>query len=146
VTRPADRRHDRAPDVALPDAPLYRSGQAEAQLLVTGLDGLQPVWRDEHWRVWSVVGAAGIVDSARAEVVAIGSDSVTLDVHRRGDVLVRVHASTFWTTDPLRCVEPADGDWIVVRDAPVGRLVLSLDETELVTLDDACDRDSLRGG
>lgn len=125
--------------VALPDAPLDASGQAEAQLLAAGVDGLRPAWRDEHWRVWEVVGAEGSVASASADVVDVSSDTVTLDVHRRGDVLVRLHASAYWSTDPLRCIEPTADDWIIVRDAPVGRLVLSLDETAFVTLDDPCD-------
>ncbi len=126
--------------VALPDAPLDSSGRAEARLLTDGIDGLRPAWRDEHWRVWEVVGADGLVDAAQADVVDVSSDSITLDVRRRGDLLVRLHASAFWTAEPLRCVAPTADEWIVVRDAQVGRLVLTLDATDLVTLDDPCDQ------
>ena len=38
--------------------------------------------------------------------------------------------SPFWVTEPALCVEPTDDGWIVVRDAPVGRLVVRLDEAE----------------
>ena len=38
---------------------------------------------------------------------------------------------------PPLCVEPTDDGWIVVRDAPVGRLVVRLDEAEPLA-EDAC--------
>jgi len=124
--------------VALSDAPLDVGGLEEAALLEEGLPYLRPVWRDEHWRVWEVVGSYGLVDGP-ADVVEVTSDSVLLDVRRRGDVVVRVRASAFWVAEPAACIEPTDDGWIVVRSAEPGPLRIFIDEGDLVTIDDPCE-------
>lgn len=123
--------------VALPDAPLDAGGVAEAAMIEQGLPYLRPVWRDEHWRVWEVIGSYGLVDGP-ADVVEVDSDSVLLHVRVEGDVVIRVRASAFWTADPPACVEPTEDGWIVVRSADPGPLRVSIDETDLVTVDDPC--------
>ena len=107
--------------VALPDAPLDDSAVEEAALIAKGLPFLRPAWSNRDWQVWEVVDSPGLVDGP-AQVVAVDIDSVTLDVTAPGDVMVRVRGSAFWTTDPAVCVEPTEDGWIVLRDAPVGRL------------------------
>ena len=61
------------------------------------------------------------------------TDSITLDVTAPGDVVVRVRESPFWVTDPPVCVEPDEDGWIVLRDVPVGRIVVELDESGPLT-------------
>jgi hypothetical protein len=118
--------------VALADAPLDRAGEAEAALITAGLPYLRLAWSDQHWRVWEVVDATGVVDGA-ATVVDITADSVMLDVQAPGDVTLRVRSSAFWQTDPAVCVEPTEDGWLVLRDVPVGRLEVFLAESDLLT-------------
>ena len=114
--------------VALADAPVDSSGEQEAALLAGGLSYLRPVYTDAHWKVWEVVDGTGLVDGP-ADVVGLGIDTVTLRVESPGDVLVRVHGSTFWNADPVTCIETTSDGWILVRDAQPGTLQLFLDET-----------------
>jgi hypothetical protein len=115
--------------VAVPDALLDDSGVEEAALIAAGLPYLREAWANGHWHVYEVIDATGLVDGP-ADVVSVDIDSVTLDVHEPGDVVVRVRESPFWVTEPVLCVEPTDDGWIVIRGAPVGRLVVRLDEAE----------------
>jgi hypothetical protein len=125
--------------VALADAPLDDAGKREAELIESGLPYLRPVWSDRHWRVWEVVGATGLVDGP-AEVVEMDAGTVVLDVRVRGDVTLRVRESAFWRSDPPVCIEPTEDGWVVLRDAPVGRIEVVLDGGELLPSgeDDPC--------
>src|SRR4029077_8636407 len=114
--------------VALSDGPLDSSSEQEAALLTGGLSFLRQVYTDAHWKVWEGIGATGLVDGP-AQVVGLGIDTVTLQVQARGDVLVRVHGSTFWNAEPTTCMETTADGWILLRDARPGRLQLFLDET-----------------
>ena len=70
--------------VALADAPIDYSAAAEAKRIRNGdVPGLREVLRDAHWRVFAVQrpDAAG---HRRARAVALGPDSVDLDVPRAG--------------------------------------------------------------
>ena len=89
---------------------------------------LRPVYTDAHWKVWEVIDATGLVDGP-ARVVGIGVDTVTLQVESRGDVVVRIHASTFWNADPVTCIDTTADGWILLRGARPGPLQLFLDET-----------------
>lgn len=122
--------------VALADAPLDDAGRREAELIEQGLAFLRPVWTDRHWRVWEVVDATGVVDGP-AEVVEVSADTITLDVARPGDITLRVRDSAFWRTEPEVCVESTDDGWVVLRDAPRGRLEMFLEESDLLTDGDA---------
>jgi hypothetical protein len=117
--------------VALSDAPLDSSGEQEAALLAEGRSFLRPVYTDEHWKVWEVIDSSGLVDGP-AQVVGLGVDTVTLQVQSRGDVLVRIHGSTFWNADPVTCIETTPDGWILLRSARPGPLQLFLDETAFV--------------
>jgi len=124
--------------VALADADLDDSGVDEAELIERGLSYLRPVWRNHHWRVWEVVDSPGVIDGP-ADLVAVDTDELTLRVNAPGDVVVRVRSSAFWTSDPPVCIEPTSDGWIVLRDVQPGRVVVTLDEGDLVTTDDPCE-------
>lgn len=126
--------------VALADAPLDPGGEAEAQLLERGISGLEPVWAADGWRVWQVLGEPDLVDGSAA-VIDVGADRLELWVMEPGDLLVRVRASAYWTSEPARCVETTDDGWVRVRDAEVGFLVLQVDGTQLIDLANPCDRE-----
>jgi hypothetical protein len=124
--------------VALPDARLDPSGRNEAALLESGLPYLEEVWSGDDWRVWSVVGATGMVDGP-AQLVELTADRLVLDVQGAGDVVVRVRSSAFWASQPRVCIEPTDDGWIVLRDLWPGRIEVYLDEAVVVELDDPCE-------
>ncbi len=102
--------------VALPDVPLDRSSEAEAAIIETNPSYLQPVWHDAHWRVWRVVGSAGLT-SAGARLVARSGDEMTFEATSPGPVLVRVRWTRFWSLDGAGCVEEGPDGWtrVVVR-------------------------------
>lgn len=127
--------------VALADAPLDPGGEAEARLLERGIQGLELVWADAGWRVWEVLGEPDLVDGT-ATVLAVDADRLELWVTRPSDVLVRVRASAYWAAEPARCIETGDDGWILVRDAEIGFLALSVDGTQLVDADNPCDQGS----
>jgi hypothetical protein len=109
--------------VALPDARLDDSGVEEAALAETGLAYLRLVWTNEHWQLWEVVDATGLVEGPAA-VVSFESDRVVLDVRERGDVVIRLHASALWAAEPPACIEPTPDGWFVLRDVAPGRIVV----------------------
>ena len=123
--------------VALGNTTLDDSAVEEAALLEAGPSYLRHVWGNDDWRVWQVVDSPGLVDGP-ARLAELGTDTITLQVLAPGDVLVRVHASAFWTSDPPVCIEPTADDWIVLRDVRPGSVEISLDEGELVDADDPC--------
>ncbi len=124
--------------VALADTTLDDSGVEEAALIEANPPYLRLVWQNEHWRVWRVIDATGLIDGP-AKLNEVGVDTVSLEVLAPGDVLVRVRASAFWSSDPPVCIEPTDDGWIVLRDVRPGPLELKLDETALVDGDDPCE-------
>ena len=110
--------------VALADAPLDASAEAEAALLRTEPAFLEPVWQGAHWRLWRVVGSEGLVDGPAA-LVTQTAETVVLDARSAGPVVVRVHASALWSVDGPACIEPATTDgWVHLRASGPGRLVL----------------------
>jgi hypothetical protein len=109
--------------VALADAPLDPTAQAEAELVVAGVVYLEPVWSDEHWRLWRVVDAVPLVEGA-GRIVAVTSSSVVLDVDAAGPLLVRVRWSTHWSLDGPGCVRASPDGWTVVEAVEPGRTTL----------------------
>jgi len=108
-------RADAIEYVALPDAPLDQSALAEAHIIARRPRYLVPVWRNEHWRVWRVIGARPMVSGGH--LVSTRPDSLTVDVARPGTVLVRVHYTSHWTLDGAGCVLPGPHGWTVLRVA-----------------------------
>jgi hypothetical protein len=110
--------------VAVADAkPDYLSNDEEA-LIGRGLPYLRAVWSDQHWRLYRVEGADGLVSRAgglprRAapgdRLSALGPASFTLSARDAGAFLVRVRYTRYWTvTSGEACVE-RHGDWTEVE-------------------------------
>ena len=89
--------------VALADVPIDPSGRQEADLVRRGLPFLEPVWHDDHWRLWRVVDAEPLVDGP-ARLVRLDPAAVVLDVSAAEPVLVRVRFSSHWSLDQPGCV------------------------------------------
>jgi hypothetical protein len=108
--------------VALPDAPLDPSARAEARIITHRPRYLEPVWRNDHWQVWRVLGTRPMVGGGH--LVSSRPDSLTVDVARPGPVLVRVHYTSHWTLDGAGCVLPGPHGWTVLRVARAGPVQL----------------------
>jgi hypothetical protein len=110
--------------VAVADAKLDYLSTDEVALIRDGPPYLRAVWSDEHWRLYRVEGATGLVSHAspRAHLSALGPASFTLSARDSGAFLVRVRYSRYWTvTSGEACVE-RHGDWTeveVLRPGPV---------------------------
>jgi len=114
--------------VAVADAPLDRSAQAEAALIRTGLPYLQLAWHDPHWSLWRVTGATGLLSGA-ARLVSMGPDRVHLNVSEAGPITLRVRYTARWAVKHGNaCVGPTPDGWtrLVVRAPGVVDLGLSL--------------------
>lgn len=110
--------------VALPDARLDYSAQAEARLVAGGLPYLRLAWRGAHWRVYEVRDATPLADPP-ARVTRIGPDSVSLTVARPASVRVRVRWTPYWAVVAGdACVAP-DGDWTRLRVRRAGEVRLA---------------------
>jgi hypothetical protein len=107
--------------VALSDAEPDYLGEDEAALIRTGLPYLREVWSNEHWRLYAVRGSPGLV-AGPATLSGLDPNSFSLNARRPGDVLVRVHFTSYWTvTAGEACVQP-DGDWTRVEVARAGEV------------------------
>jgi hypothetical protein len=114
--------------VALPDAPLDPSAEAEAGLLQTGLPYLEEVWRSPDWRVWEVRDGTGLATTG-ARVTEIDGDRVAVAVDRPGRHLVRLRQP-----ERLQVVEPDDGS-VTIDENAAGWLVLRADRSGPVELE-----------
>jgi hypothetical protein len=105
--------------VALPDVSFDYLAEDEAALIKGGLSYLQPVWADDDWSLFSVRDATAMVSPAGARLTRVGPADFTLNASRRGDYLVRIHYTPYWSVrSGAACVE-RDGDWTSVKaDAP----------------------------
>jgi len=110
--------------VALPDARLDESSQAERALLLHGVPYLQPVWHNAHWRVWRVVGFNGLVDGG-ASVRQMEPDRVTLDVRTPGDLTLRVRSTSHWSVSGGGCATSTDDGWTELRNLPAGTVTIT---------------------
>jgi hypothetical protein len=123
--------------VALADAPIDYSAAAEAKRVRDGdVPGLREVFRDAHWRVFAVSDPAPLATGAH--VVALGPDSVDLDVPRAGRVALKVRFTPYWRiAQGAGCVMPdrpagsddgpADDLWTAVEVRRPGRVRLVAD-------------------
>jgi hypothetical protein len=95
--------------VAVSDAPLDVSAQAEMAVISHRPSYLRLVMRSAHWRVYAVTPATPIVQGA-ATLDAMGPDSFTLHADRPGKVLVHVRFTPYWAlVRGSGCVAPAGG-------------------------------------
>jgi len=112
--------------VALGNAPLDYVAGPEARLVRGGMRGLKLVWRNADWRVYKVLGAAGIVSGAGTIVSEHGS-TVALNANRRGNLLVRIHYSPNWgVRSGHAALREGPGGWMTVSARRAGRIVLAI--------------------
>jgi hypothetical protein len=97
--------------VALPDAPLDFSAEREKELLLAGQPYLEERHKSGEWTIWEVRDPEPPVSGA-ARLTAAGADGFDLEASRPGPVLVRQHATPYWTV--------ADGDGCVSEDDASG--------------------------
>lgn len=116
--------------VALPDAPLDYSSEAERRLILSHPSYLAPRWRSAHWRIYAVRSPEPLVDplgAAAARTLWIGRQGFGLDVTRPGDILVRVNFTPYWAIARGSACLVRRGDWTLVRTARTGVLRISAD-------------------
>ncbi len=93
--------------VAVADAPLDYSAQAEVALIDRRPAYLQLVARPRHWRIYAVRAATPIVTGA-ATLTSLGPNSLTFAVKQAGTAFVHVHFTPYWTLGTGQgCVQPA---------------------------------------
>jgi hypothetical protein len=99
--------------VALPDAPLDPSAQAEARLIRGGLPYLRETWHGEHWRLFAVRDAR-----------SLGADELGHDWFTTRGGVVRVRWTPYWAVVEGRgCVREAAGGWTAVTPQTAGENV-----------------------
>ena len=116
--------------VALPDAPLDYSSQAERRLILRDPPYLTLRWRSPDWRVYSVAGPRPLVQplgSASGRIRRIGHEGFALDVARPGDFLVRVNFTPYWSVSHGEGCLLRRGDWTLVRAGRPGRFRVTAD-------------------
>ncbi|MEI4273630.1 hypothetical protein TEK04_18060 [Klenkia sp. LSe6-5] len=100
------------------------AARAEADLVVSGVPGLDPVWSDGTWTLWSVDGP-GVVLSGSATVLASDRRELHLGVEAPGDVVL----SLFWDA---RLV--LHGEGCLAPGASPGTVVLRAETPGTVTV------------
>jgi hypothetical protein len=99
--------------VAASDARLDYSAVDEDRLVRQQPPYLRLRGRVAHWRVYEVVGTAGLARGP-ARLTALAPQSFSLAFARAGSVVVRVRYSPYWEAQGGACVGAA-GDWTRVR-------------------------------
>jgi hypothetical protein len=111
--------------VALPDAPLDPSSNAEGRLIRRGLPYLREVFASAHWRIYAVEGAVPIA-SGPGSLVSLAHDSFALRARAAGRFLVRAHFSRYLAvTAGDACVRAGPEGWTAVRARAPGRVVVA---------------------
>ncbi|MDX6635303.1 MAG: hypothetical protein QOF06_1506 [Solirubrobacterales bacterium] len=109
--------------VALPDAPLDYSSQAERRLILSDPSYLKLRSATEHWRIYQVRDPKPLVaplGAAAAETLWFGRQGFALDVERPGEFLVRVSFTPYWSiAHGAGCILHR-GDWTVARASRPG--------------------------
>ena len=109
--------------VALPNAPLDYSSDAERRLILSDPSYLEPRWASEHWRVYEVTETAPLVQpmaGGAASVRHVGHEDFALDVTRPGDFLVRVNFTPYWSIARGEGCLLRRGDWTLARASRPG--------------------------
>lgn len=100
--------------VALPEAPLDYSAEAEAELLERGLPYLRLAHESADWRIWEVRDATPPASNG-ARVTAAGPAGFELETG--GPTVVRQRYTRWWSSKGA-CLSRAPGGW--TRVTPVG--------------------------
>jgi hypothetical protein len=104
--------------VAVSDSSLDYSAKDEVALIDRHPPYLRLVARLRHWRVYRVVGAAGLAQGA-AVARAMGPNWIDLEARHAGTAYVRVRYTPYWAiTRGSGCVGPAGGFTKVSVRAP----------------------------
>ncbi|HEX3041640.1 MAG TPA: hypothetical protein VHP56_06085 [Solirubrobacterales bacterium] len=109
--------------VALPDAPLDYSSQAERRLILADPYYLKLRSASEHWRIYAVRDPKPLVaplGAAAAEVKWFGRQGFALDVKQPGAFLVRVSFTPYWSIARGAGCILRRGDWTVARASRPG--------------------------
>jgi hypothetical protein len=109
--------------VALPDAPLDYSSQAERRLILAAPSYLSLRFRTPHWRIYAVRDPQPLVapiGAAAAQTLRVGRQGFTLNVTRPGEFLVRVNFTPYWSIARGSGCILRRGDWTVARAAHPG--------------------------
>jgi hypothetical protein len=109
--------------VALPDAPLDYSSNAEAKLILAAPPYLRERFHGEHWRIYEVRHPKPMVEplgTGRASTVRVGHQGFALDVTSPGEFLVRVSFTPYWSIGRGAGCLLRRGDWTVARTAHTG--------------------------
>jgi hypothetical protein len=109
--------------VALPDAPLDYSSQAERGLILAGPSYLSLRFHSPHWRIYEVRDPRPLVaplGAAAARTLWVGREGFALDVRRPGDFLVRVNFTPYWSISRGSGCILRHGDWTVAHAATPG--------------------------
>jgi hypothetical protein len=111
--------------VAVPDVRLDDAGRDEARLVTGGrVPGLREVWRDAHWRLYAVAGAAPLA-SGPARVSALLTEEVRLAARAPGVVRLRVRFTPYWRlAEGSGCVERTADDRTRLRLTAAGAVRL----------------------
>jgi hypothetical protein len=104
--------------VALPDAPLDYSAEAEARLLERGAPFLRLARESNGWRIWEVRDAEPPA-SGGARVTA--ADPAGFEVETGGPTIVRQRYTRWWRSEAA-CVSRAPGGWTRVTPVRTGRV------------------------
>jgi hypothetical protein len=115
--------------VALPDAPLDYSAQAEARLL-RGAESpahLRETWHSAHWRLFAVLDPQPLAE-APTTLTSLSSDSFTLSAPRAGAFVVRVRFTPYWALSAGHgCVRDAPGGWTELDTRSAGSFHVAID-------------------
>ncbi|HET9675924.1 MAG TPA: hypothetical protein VFP21_00300 [Solirubrobacterales bacterium] len=109
--------------VALPDAPLDYSSEAERRLILAEPSYLSLRFRSAHWRIYEVRDPKPLVTplgAAAAETRWFGRQGFALDVRHPGEFLVRVSFTPYWSIARGSGCILRRGDWTVARAAHPG--------------------------
>lgn len=109
--------------VALPDAPLDYSSQAEQRLILSNPPYLALRFRSQHWRIYEVLDPKPLVapiGTARAQTMWIGRQGFALDVSAPGKFLVRVNFTPYWSISRGAGCIIRHGDWTIARASHPG--------------------------
>lgn len=106
--------------VALADADADYLAEDEDDLIRGGLPYLRPVWSNEHWHLYRVRGAVGLVSTTgdpskpaptANRLASIDAADFRFSARDAGTYLVRIHYTPYWTATAGDACVQRDGDW-----------------------------------